>query len=816
MDYHEAANFLFDLRRFRPKPGTDSTANLLSHLGNPHDGGRFVQVAGSNGKGSTARMTEQVLREAGLSVGLYTSPHFDDVRERITVDGRKITETAIVEYVESVYHYVTETATRGDSPTFFEGMTAMALWYFAREDVDVAILEVGIGGRYDATSVIDPVAAAVTSVTLEHTGILGETIEEIATDKAHVAPGTTPLVTGTQGDALDAVRKQAGDVIVVSDGEDDDSDVRATYGGRTNHTEAAVSISGADWSVETAIPLLGEYQAQNAGIAAALARQVANVTENELARGLRKGFWAGRFEVMGTNPLVVLDGAHNPGACAALANTIAEFDYDDLHFVFGAMHDKDIQGMADALPTPDHVVATHANIGRAEDEEVVARVFEAEDVERVDRVSSVESALDTALDAAEEDDFVLVVGSLFAVAEARTRWTRAEIPKRIASLEDAREALESTHATRPERHLAQGKAVHRVVKTRVQTRQAQYIKAEMLSLGGECAQSGLHERDDENIDVLLMGTLAQYRRLVRRLDDSPYGLSTFANDLRDTLGIGDVAGGHGYPWEGRTAVMGILNVTPDSFHDGGQYEAYEDAIDQAKRMVNAGVDIIDIGGESTRPGADEVPDEAEIERIVPVIEEIRDLDVMISVDTRKAAVGRAALEAGADILNDVSGLEDPEMRFVAAEYDAPLVVMHSLDAPVVPEHTVEYDDVVEDVIAELEERVLLVQKAGLDRSKIIVDPGLGFGKTAGENFELLGRTGELHALDCPVLIGHSHKSMFDSITDEDRTAATVAGTAIAAERGADIVRVHDVEENVAAVRAVEAANVRASENIDEP
>jgi dihydrofolate synthase / dihydropteroate synthase len=813
MDYHEAANFLFDLRRFRPKPGTDSTANLLAHLGDPHEGGRFVQVAGSNGKGSTARMTEQILREAGLSVGLYTSPHFDDVRERITVDGRKITETAMVEYVEAVSGYVTERAARGDSPTFFEGMTAMALWYFDREEVDVAVLEVGIGGRYDATSVVDPVASSVTSVTLEHTGIIGETVEEIATDKAHVAPQNAPLVTGATGDALDAIREQAGDVLVVGDGKADD--VQAIYEGRTNHTEAAISLSGPDWNVETSIPLLGEYQAQNAGIAAVLARQVADVTEAELARGLRKGFWPGRFEVMGADPLVALDGAHNPGACDALADTIAEFDYDDLHFVFGAMHDKDIEGMADALPTPDHVVATHANIDRAEDMGVITRVFEDRGVERVERVRSVESALDGALAAAAEDDFVLVVGSLFAVAEARTRWTRAEIPKRIADVDDARDALEASHVGHMEGVRTRGKAVHRVVKTRLQTRQAQRLKEEMVALGGECARSGLKERNDENIDVLLMGTLAQYKRLAETLDDGPYGLSVFADDLRETLGIqqsadGDVDG-HGYPWEGRTAVMGILNVTPDSFHDGGQYEARDDAVDRAKRMVEAGVDIIDIGGESTRPGAEEVSNEEEIDRIVPVIERISDLDAMISVDTRKADVARAALDAGADILNDVSGLEDPEMRFVAAEYDAPLVVMHSLDAPVVPERTIEYDDVVEDVIAELEERVLLAEKAGLDRNKIIVDPGLGFGKRPEESFSLLGRTGELHALDCPVLVGHSHKSMFDDVADEDRTAATIAGTTIAAERGADIVRVHDVEENVAAVRVVEAANAERGE-----
>ncbi|WP_458206917.1 dihydropteroate synthase [Haladaptatus sp. NG-SE-30] len=818
MDYHEAANFLFDLRRFRPKPGTESTADLLAHLGDPHDGVQFVQVAGSNGKGSTARMTEQALREAGLTVGLYTSPHFDDVRERITVDGRKITKSAMVEFVDSVHDYVTDRGARGESPTFFEGMTAMALWYFGREEVDVAILEVGIGGRYDATSVVEPIASALTSVTLEHTGIIGETIEEIARDKAHVAPADAPLVTGASGDALDAIREQAGDVIVVgegdADGESDEGDagkgsdsvdVQATYEGRTNHTEAAISLSGPDWSVETAIPLLGEYQAQNAGIAAVLARQVADATEDELARGLRKGFWPGRFEVMGTDPLVVLDGAHNPGACKALAKTIAEFDYDEFHLVFGAMHDKDVQGMADALPTPDRVVACHPNIDRAEDEDVLARVFE-EHADSVERISSVESALDDALTEAGPDDLVLVTGSLFAVAEARARWTRGEIPKRIGDLDDAREALEGTHVSTPGVWRMRGKAVHRVLKTRVQTRQAQYIKEEMLSLGGECAQSGLNDRDDENIDVLLMGTLAQFKRLADKLDGQPYGLSVFADELRHTLGIHQTSDEHGYPWEGRTAVMGILNVTPDSFHDGGEFEAREDAIERATEMVEAGADIVDVGGESTRPGADEISIDEETERVVPVIEAIRDLDVMISVDTRKAAVARAALDAGADIVNDVSGLEDPEMRFVAAEHDVPLVVMHSIDAPVKPRRSVEYDDVVEDVIAQLEERVLLAEKAGLDRSQIIVDPGLGFGKRSSESFELLGRTGELHALDCPVLVGHSHKSMFGLIgEDDDRTAATVAGTTIAAERGADIVRVHDVAENVAAVRAVEAA-----------
>ncbi|WP_276281287.1 dihydropteroate synthase [Halorussus caseinilyticus] len=819
MDYHEAANFLFDLRRFRPKPGTESTAELLAHLGDPHEGVDFVQVAGSNGKGSTARMAERALRETGLDVGLYTSPHFDDVRERVRVGGRKISKAALSEYVESVREYVEDRAADGEAPTFFEVMTGLALWYFGREGVDVAVLEVGIGGRYDATSVVNPVASAVTSVTLEHTGIIGETIEEIAHDKAHVAPDDAPLVTATTGEAFDNVRACAGDVLRVGtdDHADDPPDVRVEYRGRTNHTEAAVSLAGPDWEVETEIPLLGEYQARNAGVAAALARQVAAhrdlpesaLDADALARGLRKADWPGRFEVMGRDPVVVLDGAHNPGACEALADTLAEFDAEtgDFHLVFGAMHDKDLRGMADALPTPDRMVACQPNLDRAEDEAVVARAFEESGADDVRTRNSVEDAVENALEAADDDDLVVVTGSLFAVAEARTRWTRAEIPKRIGNLDDAREALEGADVTDPGVWRMRGKAVHRVLKTRVQVRQARYLKEEMLSLGGECALSGTNEQDDQNVDVVLMGTLAQFKRLAGKLDGQPYGLSVFADDVRETLGIQTDPDRRGYPWEDGTAVMGVLNVTPDSFHDGGRYEAVEDAVARAEEMVEAGADIVDVGGESTRPGADEIPVEDEIDRVVPVIERIADLGAMVSIDTRKAAVAEAALDAGADILNDVSGLEDPEMRFVAAEYDAPIVVMHSVDAPVVPERDVHYDDVVEDVIDELEEKVLLAEKAGLDREQIIVDPGLGFGKQSAESFELLGRTDEFHALECPVLVGHSHKSMFGLIgEDDDRTAATVAGTAIAAERGADIVRVHDVAENVAAVNAVEAAD----------
>ncbi|MFC7075671.1 dihydropteroate synthase [Haloarcula halophila] len=803
MEFHEAANFLFELRRFASRPGTDATGDLLSSLGNPHEGLDCIQIAGSNGKGSTARMVERTLREAGLDVGLYTSPHLDDVRERIRTNGRKIPESALVEFVETAEPHLTAQGAVGESPTFFETLTALALWEFDRQDVDVAVLEVGIGGKYDATSVVDPIASTVTSVTLEHTHILGDTVTEIATDKAHVAPDDAPLVTATTGDALAAVREVAGDVVTVGDG---DADVTVTYRGREG-LEGAVTVEGPDWRVETRLPLLGAHQATNAGVAATLCRQVADVSPTDLERGLRNAHWPGRFEVMGEDPLVVLDGAHNPGGVERVTETLGTFDYDDLHVVVGAMVDKDHERIAQALPAFDHAVACHPNVDRAEASDVVAEALRTTTDATVETRSDVAGAVGMALDAADPDDAVLVTGSLYAVREARTRWARPMVPKRVDSIPEARRTLEDAHVTEAGAWRMRGKGVHRVLRTRVQPRQGQYLKEELLSLGGECAISGLNNQDEENVDIVMMATMAQFKRLADKLDGQPYGLSTFADELRAALDIQQPAEDGDYPWSDGTAVMGILNITPDSFHDGGEYNAVEDAVSRAEGMIEAGVDILDIGGESTRPGADVVPVEAERERVVPVVEALADHDVALSVDTRKAAVARAALDAGADILNDVSGLEDPEMRLVAAEYDVPVVVMHSIEVPVDPDSDIHYDDVVTDCIDALTERVLLAEKAGLDREQIIVDPGVGFGKSAAESFELLDRLDEFQALGCPILVGHSHKSLFSLVGEEagDCLEATIAGTTLAAERGADIVRVHDVPENVAAVNVVQAA-----------
>ncbi|MFC6737069.1 dihydropteroate synthase, partial [Halolamina salina] len=449
-----------------------------------------------------------------------------------------------------------------------------------------------------------------------------------------------------------------------------------------------------------------------------------------------------------------------------------------------------------------------AAIDRAEDPEVLARTFEDAGYDDVRSTGSVANALSLAREDAEEDDALLVTGSLYAVAEARATWTRLQIPKRIESIDEAETVLRNGQVSEPGIWRMRGKADHRVLHTRVQQRQAEYLKQEMLSLDGECSASALRSGGELH-DVVLSGTMAQFKRLAEKLQGQPWGLSELGEEIRESLGIQYSPPERDLPWpQDRTAVMGVLNVTPDSFHDGGEYERVEDAVSRAEAMVEAGADVIDVGGESTRPGADPVEIEEELNRVLPVVEELSELDVPISVDTRRPEVARAVVDAGADVLNDVEGLQDPEMRRVVAETGVPVVLMHSIEAPVDPSTAVEYDDVVEETIRELGDRLLAAEKAGVDREQVIVDPGIGFGKSARESFELLDRLEEFEALGCPLLFGHSHKSLFELTGEEagDAPHSTVAATALAARNGADIVRVHDVAENVAAVNVADATD----------
>ena len=258
-----------------------------------------------------------------------------------------------------------------------------------------------------------------------------------------------------------------------------------------------------------------------------------------------------------------------------------------------------------------------------------------------------------------------------------------------------------------------------------------------------------------------------------------------------------------------THVMGILNVTPDSFSDGGRYLDVQQAITRAETMGTEGATIIDIGGESSRPGASPVSIDEELSRVVPVVRALVDsVDVLISVDTSKAEVAQQALEAGAHIVNDITALcGDPEMATVVAEMEAGVVLMHMKGTPRTMQQAPQYDNVVNEICSWLKERTQHAEARGIATERIIIDPGIGFGKTAEHNLEILKRLSEFRALNKPLLVGTSRKSFIGNVLGvpvTERVEGTAATVCWAIAHGADIVRVHDVKANVRAAQMIDA------------
>ncbi|MDX2245087.1 MAG: dihydropteroate synthase [Leptolyngbyaceae cyanobacterium bins.302] len=265
-----------------------------------------------------------------------------------------------------------------------------------------------------------------------------------------------------------------------------------------------------------------------------------------------------------------------------------------------------------------------------------------------------------------------------------------------------------------------------------------------------------------------------------------------------------------FVWGQRTYIMAILNVTPDSFSDGGQFDQLETAIVQAHALIKAGADILDIGGQSTRPKAEVVPLQAELDRVIPVIQAIRQSsDIPISVDTTRALVAQAAIAAGADIVNDISGATyDPEMLPTVAALHVPIILMHIRGTPQTMQQLTQYDDLMGELLEFLQQRIEAAIAAGIPQDNIAIDPGIGFAKTYDQNLEILRRLTEFQRLNCPILVGPSRKSFIGYILDQPDPKQRVWGTAaaccaaIAAQ--SDILRVHDAREMVEVCRVADA------------
>lgn len=344
---------------------------------------------------------------------------------------------------------------------------------------------------------------------------------------------------------------------------------------------------------------------------------------------------------------------------------------------------------------------------------------------------------------------------------------------------------------------------------------ANILKQEMLSIGGDVALDRRSlDCSTDLTDVILMGNKKQFEKLIIKIEQYPnlkelsLLLKETINNIskthfiikcrRHTLRLGE-----------RTLLMGILNVTPDSFSDGGFYLDKDKAIAKGIKMVEEGADIIDIGGESTRPGAKPLPIEEELRRVIPVIEKLaREIEVPISIDTYKSTVAKEAIEAGAEIVNDISGLHfDPELPKVISEEKTPVILMHIRGTPETMQKDVHYQSLFSEIINYLKESIRIAVEAGVDSEKIIIDPGIGFGKRVEDNLLIIKYLSEFRVLGKPILLGTSRKSFIGTLLNVDvnqRLEGSLASMAIGALNGAHIIRCHDVAQTKKALTIVDA------------
>jgi len=348
------------------------------------------------------------------------------------------------------------------------------------------------------------------------------------------------------------------------------------------------------------------------------------------------------------------------------------------------------------------------------------------------------------------------------------------------------------------------KAVFQCIKLKdISAIAANILKQEMLSKGGEAAVKRETLSLGGNTDVLLMGSLKHYRLLLNKLKVQPFGLKKIADEVQDILdaiekkkSTIELANNKSLEIGHRTLIMGILNLTPDSFFDGGKYCDPDIAVKRALEMIEEGADIIDIGGASSRPDSDMADEEEEIKRVLPVVKKLVNKDIIISVDTFRSKVARLCLDNGVHIINDIGRLQlDPGLLPVLVEKKAPVILMHNR---LQFNQGKPYKDLISDIVYELKESIKKAIAAGLNEEKIIVDPGLGFGKNAAENRLIIKRLWELKSLGKPVLMGASRKSFIGKSLDlkvDDRLEGSLAVAVMGIMNGADILRVHDVKES---------------------
>ncbi len=415
MTYKQALNYLYGLQKYGVKFGLSKTSNIMKKMGNPHKGQKYIHIAGTNGKGSVSAMIESVLMKSGLKVGFYSSPHLVRFTERFRINRKEISKKKVVELTEEIKSIINP----AEPPTYFEATTAMALAYFARENTDIAIMEVGMGGRLDATNIIRPLVSAITNISMEHQAFLGNTLNEIAGEKAGIIKkGVNTIASATQPGVSNLFRKvceerKAPFFQVGKDVRYRNSDNGFNYYG-LNRKISNINLT-----------LKGEFQHRNTalaiGILELLEKKGYKLKDQDIKSGVEETTWTGRIQVLSEKPLIVVDGAHNPGAARVLVDAVKnDFDYKRLILILGVMADKDINSIVKEIAgMADQVICSSPEYFRSATPEELHKIVSHYN-KKTEMIKTLPEAIKKAKGIAKPDDMILITGSLFTVGEALT------------------------------------------------------------------------------------------------------------------------------------------------------------------------------------------------------------------------------------------------------------------------------------------------------------------------------------------------------------------------------------------------------------
>lgn len=434
MNYDEAMSYIHEVGNFGSNYGLERTYKLLELLGNPHKKGKFIHIAGTNGKGSTTAMLVELLRERGYKVGMYTSPFLEEFEERIQINGVNIPKSILAELIKRIKVAVDKVIEEGyNHPTEFEIITCLMLLYFAEENVDYGVIEVGLGGRLDSTNVITPILSIITSISFDHMNLLGNTLAEIAKEKAGIIKDGVPVVIYPQEEeALKSIKEKCLETkskLTVTDlsmGKfvdvvDEDNIYQLVD----------INLDGENFEVK--LPLLGEHQINNLLVALEAYKEIClregiDFSKEDIKEALKKVKWIGRLEVMNKKPLVVIDGAHNIQGISKLKTNVEKyFKYKRLFLLLGILADKEVEKMVEVIVPDAYKVYSLTPLStRAENAEELKKVIDKYNNNCV-AYESYDEALKCALDEADENDLILISGSLYMIGDMRKKIRKLEI-----------------------------------------------------------------------------------------------------------------------------------------------------------------------------------------------------------------------------------------------------------------------------------------------------------------------------------------------------------------------------------------------------